>query len=128
MMVIEHAEWEALGVKLFGPDKAAWAFECPMCHNVASIELAKAKWPALRGRGWQPWAECIGRYIEAKEACDWAAYGLFRGPIQVIGVPSALEGETEGDGEAEPAHTWAFDFAHWAYAAAGLESMSGGRL
>jgi len=83
-----------------------------MCGNVQSVKLAQQKWPELEGVGWQPWAECIGRYLEGRGGCDWAAYGLFRGPLLIEDT------ETK-----RPIP--AFDFERRAYEAKGLEPLDG---
>jgi hypothetical protein len=74
----------------FGDDPKTWAFRCPRCNDVATprdFEDAGAD-PYWAGQ------ECIGRHLgalsgtpttdsgkaRAKRGCDWAAYGLFRGP------------------------------------------------
>lgn len=76
---------------IFGDNPLDFAFQCPTCGDVAKI----ADWPDeskhLAGQ------ECIGRTLGAlrKEAnhkagkykgrgCDWAAYGLFRGPWEIV--------------------------------------------
>jgi hypothetical protein len=97
-----QAEWDAKGTELFGPDKERWRFVCWACGNVMSIERARAEFPALKGRGWAPHQECIGRYIDVPEAqvkgqgritskrCAWCAYGLIRGPV-VVRMPDGEE-------------------------------------
>lgn len=85
MATMTQAEWEAKGLALFGPDKEAWAFKCPVCGNAMSIARAKAEFQELKGSDWSPHQECAGRYTEkvktkTGERCDWCAYGLFRGP------------------------------------------------
>jgi len=80
MPKVTSEQWEAMGRELYGEDKQNWQFQCPMCGNVQSIAIAKKRWPELEGVGWQPWGECVGRYLE-EPGCDWAAYGLFRGPV-----------------------------------------------
>lgn len=82
-MKISQAEWEAKGKELFGEDKRNWRFVCPKCKDVKSFNDVKEKYPESRGCGWQPGRECIGRYIEEID-CDWAAYGLFRGPLIIV--------------------------------------------
>lgn len=81
-------EWEAAGAEKFGPDMTKWAFECPSCGNVMSVEKARADFPELKGCGWAAGQECLGRYSPKilrpdGTRCDWAAYGLFRGPVFV---------------------------------------------
>ena len=88
-------EWEAKGAELFGDDMTKWRFVCPTCKLVMSIERARAELPELKGCGWRPESECIGRYTK-RTGCDWAAYGLLHGPLFV----------DLGDGKEIPA----FDF------------------
>lgn len=82
MSTITEKEWRDKGNELFGGEQTNWRFQCPACGNVASIEMAKEKWPEVKGKGWNPSSECIGRYTD-KVKCDWAAYGLFAGPLFV---------------------------------------------
>jgi hypothetical protein len=93
-----EAEWNAEGEKLFGPDKDKWAFECPNCKNVMSLERARAEFVELKGSKWLVYQECVGRYsvvahmakkVDGK-ACDWCSYGLFRGPDVVV-MPDGKE-------------------------------------
>lgn len=77
-----RAEWLAEGERRFGEHKIAWRFRCPACHNVMSVERASVTDPDVKGKGWHVENECIGRYTERVD-CDWAAYGLFRGPVLV---------------------------------------------
>ena len=113
MPKITSEQWETLGRKLYGENKHDWQFQCPMCGNVQSVAIARKKWPELEGVGWQPWSECVGRYLEGAAGCDWAAYGLFRGPI-VIEHPDATKGIA------------AFDFDRRTYEAKGLEPLHKG--
>jgi hypothetical protein len=115
MTQITLDQWEAIGRELFGDNKQDWRFQCPSCGNVQSVAIAKSKWPELEGRGWQPWSECIGRYLEGKGGCDWAAYGLFRGPL-VIEHPESSKPIA------------AFDFAQRDYKAKGIEPLHGAGL
>lgn len=110
MVTIKQHEWELVGEALFGEDKINWRFQCPVCGNVQSIAIAKEKWPELEGRGWQPHTECIGRYLEERGGCDWAAYGLFQGPVLI-----------EVDGADRPIAS--FDFERAAYEAKGMPSI-----
>jgi len=87
---ITEKEWEAKGVELFGDDDSKWEFKCCMCENVMSIEIAKDRFPEVKGKGWGPAQECIGRYTD-KDGCDWCSYGLFRGPVFIITKKSVQE-------------------------------------
>lgn len=80
---VSRAEWEAEGARLFGADKSKWAFRCPACGNVMSIERAMAECPEVKGKMWSVFQECIGRYTK-NMGCDWCSYGLFHGPRSVV--------------------------------------------
>lgn len=112
MTIVKSEQWEAVGLELYGENKHDWQFQCPMCGNVQSVAIARKKWPELEGVGWQPWGECVGRYLEGV-GCDWAAYGLFRGPLEI---------ERGGDTRLIPA----FDFDRRTYEAKGLEPLRKG--
>ena len=75
--------WLKLGTLLFGDDRKKWQFKCPSCGLVLSGEAVKERFDceikAGRLEGYSIEQECIGRYVD-KVDCDWAAYGLFRGP------------------------------------------------
>jgi len=79
--------------KRFGPDPMDWAFICPSCGDIATVadfKAALAEHPIAS----RPLASdhigqiCIGRILGAPSrdekyagrGCDWAAFGLFRGP------------------------------------------------
>jgi hypothetical protein len=79
---ITQEAWEAKGAELFGDDMANWRFVCPACKAEMSIAIAREKHPEVKGRGWRPEQECIGRYTHTVD-CDWCAYGLFHGPVFV---------------------------------------------
>lgn len=87
----------------FGKDPMAWAFVCPACGDVATgqdFKDALAAKPRLN-RDMSPMMAshvigtiCIGRVLGALEefsqddwtgrGCDWASFGLIRGPEFVI--------------------------------------------
>jgi len=81
-MAVKLADWEAKGVELFGEDRCNWRFVCPSCGDVQSVNTAKKNYPELKGKGWAPAQECIGRYLE-DAGCNWCSYGLFRGPLLI---------------------------------------------
>ena len=75
----------------FGPDPKRWAFVCPACGDVACPQdfLDAGADPGRAGQ------ECIGRWLGVLKldqppggyqgrGCDWAAYGLIRGPVLVV--------------------------------------------
>jgi hypothetical protein len=72
-------EWMKLGKELYGDDVKLWEFTCPSCKLVNSIALnlehgIKSEFA---------YSECIGRHTK-KLGCDWAAYGLFNGPRELL--------------------------------------------
>lgn len=83
-----------------GDDPMRWAFQCPNCKDVATGQdfhdaLAESGGNASDHLG----QECIGRRLGALtrsaepyrgRGCDWAAYGLFRGPWLVT-LPDGKE-------------------------------------
>lgn len=108
MTRMTHAEFLATLTERFGIDAANWAFVCPNCKDIATgadLKAALEEHPRTRRDGSTTSAsqilgqECIGRTLgalawagdqwdrkrEAGESrgCDWAAYGLFRGPLIV---------------------------------------------
>jgi hypothetical protein len=79
--------WEVEGARLFGDDRTAWRFVCPQRKRVQSIQSLRAELSALelavaRECKYSIEQECIGRAI-SRLGCDWAAYGLFCGPVFV---------------------------------------------
>lgn len=82
-MRLTEDEWLKKGQELFGDDRAQWQLHCPACHHDVSSAIAMKDFPEVKGRGWNPVTECIGRYTD-KVDCDWAAYGLFAGPLFVV--------------------------------------------
>lgn len=84
---LTRAELVAEAQQLFGDDPKTYAFKCPHCGDVASIGEFLAE-GLDAGRAGQ---ECIGRQLGAttptptnKRGCDWAAYGLFHGPWEIV--------------------------------------------
>ncbi len=92
-----HEEWIAKGEELFGPNFEDWAFECPICKNIAKVKDFKE----FADEGATPnsaYKECIGRYkpdavpvfcderTGKEKPCNYAAYGLFKfvAPVTVI--------------------------------------------
>jgi hypothetical protein len=89
---LTQAELVAEACERFGPDPMDWAFKCPRCGDVAT---ARDFPEGFRERVGQ---ECIGRHRgalrgpvgkrsgrgQADRGCDWAAYGLFRGPWEIV--------------------------------------------
>lgn len=90
-MKMTREEWEAEGRKRFGDDQTKWQFVCPTCDNVMSIERTRTEFtehlPKLREGKYHVEQECIGRHLPGV-GCNWAAYGLFSGPVFVDGIPA----------------------------------------
>ncbi|MFF0721310.1 VVA0879 family protein [Micromonospora sp. NPDC003816] len=96
----------------FGADVKAFAFQCPNCDDIATIQdFIDA------GDGSRAGQECIGRLLGAlkrtanrgrdgivrgERGCDWAAYGLFRGPWEIV-MPA--------EGEKPERSAWSFPLA-----------------
>ena len=84
------AEWKIEGERKFGSDTAKWAFECPACHFVQTVEMCRAAGVPEASIGFS----CIGRWSGAKREaftpkqtngpCNYAGGGLFRiNPVRV---------------------------------------------
>jgi predicted RNA-binding Zn-ribbon protein involved in translation (DUF1610 family) len=88
--MIAKEQWEAKGRELFGGDQERWKFVCPQCgHELSTRDVREQHaqdLPALRDGDFRVEQECIGRHLKGV-GCDWAAYGLFRGPVIVDGTP-----------------------------------------
>lgn len=101
---LTQAELWAEARERFGGDPADWAFQCPKCDDIATMKDFTDAGPGASFVG----QECIGRHLGALKkpysgrGCDWAAYGLFHGPWEVV-LPA------EGD---KPEHSvWSFPLA-----------------
>jgi hypothetical protein len=75
----------------YGDDPMQWAFICPTCKTVTTGQMmsdALKAYPSHRRTGEKIITsdvlgrECIGR-TDPDQGCDWAAYGLFKGPWEV---------------------------------------------
>jgi len=103
---LTQAELMAEATARFGQDYLAWAFTCPACGDTATFQDFKDAGATADRVG----QECIGRTLGAltkpepthTRGCDWAAYGLFRGPWKVT-LPAA-------DGKPER-EMWCFPLA-----------------
>ncbi|MGP3917643.1 VVA0879 family protein [Nonomuraea sp. 10N515B] len=104
---LTHAEFLAEAEKRFGKDPLKWAFACPNCSDTATgldftVALTSHPRTDAHGREVRYWEilgqECIGRTLgalsgdpttdqgrgRAERGCDWAAYGLIRGPWEIV--------------------------------------------
>jgi len=98
--IIKRTQDELLAVltERFGADHKNWAFICPACKDVATAQDFKDALVEI-GSDDDPFQHlgqiCIGRLLGVLKrdkpagrwdgrGCDWAAFGLFRGPEFVI--------------------------------------------
>jgi hypothetical protein len=89
---LTQAELCAEAAERFGPDPKTWAFQCPRCGDIAVV----GDFP--EGEEGRLGQECMGRWRGAlkgeptddggrsiaERGCDWTAYGLFRGPWEIV--------------------------------------------
>lgn len=73
---LTQAELVAEARSRFGDDPMTWAFVCPNCGDVATA----ADFPQGSDQLGQ---YCTGNF-EKDRGCDWKAFGLFRGPWEVV--------------------------------------------
>ena len=79
-MKYTREEWLAELKRRFGDDSMKWAFKCPACGKVSTVQEFKDA-GATPNDAYQT---CIGRHTgkgsptkNSKEGCNWAAFGLF---------------------------------------------------
>lgn len=90
---LTQAELLAEAKRRFGDNPLDFAFRCPNCGDVATIQdFNDAGDAQMAGQG------CIGRLLDAlkgeptrdsgksiaERGCDWAAFGLFAGPWTIV--------------------------------------------
>ena len=78
-MKYTHPEWLTELKNRFGEDMMKWAFKCPACGKVSTMQ-------EFKDAGAEPndsYQTCIGRFTgkgsptkDSKEGCNWAAFGL----------------------------------------------------
>lgn len=78
-------DWQKEMKTLFPGGSETVAFVCPACKNVATVGDFKA---AGQSENAAP-QQCFFRDADPKR-CDWAAFGLFRGP-RIIEMPDGEE-------------------------------------
>jgi hypothetical protein len=86
-----QAEWLEEGKRRFGPDMMKWAFICPACGHVATVQ----DWKDAGASEGQVGFSCIGRNLpreqvreafssKGKGPCNYAGGGLLRiNPIKI---------------------------------------------
>ena len=93
-------EWHREGEQRFGEDERKWAFKCPMCGHVATVQ----DFIDAGGHDTDPGQKCIGRVtgkgvdglkdgVDKGDGCNWAAFGLFHtlGKGLVVVMPDGHE-------------------------------------
>ena len=93
---LTEAEWKAAGTARFGSDMRLWAFACPVCKHVATVQdYANAGAPE-GAIGFT----CIGRYQDQRRdaflekgsgPCNYAGGGLFRLNPVTVTTPDGAE-------------------------------------
>jgi hypothetical protein len=83
---ITQDELVAMARERFGDDPQNWAFQCPQCGDIATAK-------DFPEGGKQLGQICVGRVLGALtrgapkytgRGCDWCAFGLFRGPVEIV--------------------------------------------
>ncbi len=79
-MKYTHQEWLAELKRRFGENNLKWAFTCPACGKISTLQ-------EFKDAGATPddaYQTCIGRHTgkgapdkNSKDGCNWCAYGLF---------------------------------------------------
>lgn len=79
-MKYTHKEWLEELKRRFGENKMGWAFKCPACGKVSTLQDFKD----VGATPDDAYATCIGRHTgkgspkqTSKDGCNWAAFGLF---------------------------------------------------
>lgn len=92
-----HAEWNALGEKLYGEDRTKWEFRCVNCGHVQSHAAVKARDLTIGDTSNWIYFSCEGR-MHKGHGCDWTLGGLFRIHKRVV---------VHDDGEESPVFLFA---------------------
>jgi len=87
-------EFQSEAVRRFGPDPMGWAFVCPACEHIATVQ----DWKNAGASEGEVAFSCVGRHIEGSRKafggdgpgpCDYAGGGLFGlNPLDVEGRPT----------------------------------------
>lgn len=75
-MRLTQDELVAEALTRFGDDPRTWAFLCPNCGDVA----VAGDFPDGAAQLGQ---YCAGNFTPDR-GCDWKAFGLFRGPVEIV--------------------------------------------
>ena len=90
MRRINHADWKAEAIKLYGEDSSQWEFRCPVCGHVTKVK----DWQDAGAPEGQVAFSCVGRHIDGARGafdgtgpgpCNYAGGGLFQmNPVTVV--------------------------------------------
>lgn len=94
---LTEAEWTAAGTDRFGSDKTRWAFVCPACKHIATVQDYVDTGAPEGAIGFS----CIGRYQaqvprdafleKGPGPCNYAGGGLFRLNPVTVEMPDGVE-------------------------------------
>lgn len=85
-------EWNAEGIRLFGPRVRDWRFRCPKCGEISTPADFHALGIDQSRAGELAAVNCIGRHTDAR-GCDWSAGGLFGTLNEGVEVVEPATGE-----------------------------------
>lgn len=87
---ITFEQWQKEGIEKFGEDQMKWAFVCPSCDYVATVQ----DWKNAGAKEDEVGFSCVGRHLDAGDEhtfrrdggpCNYAGDGLFKlNPIRVV--------------------------------------------
>lgn len=75
LRTLSHDELVTEAMTRFGNNMLRWAFQCPMCGDIAQV----GEFP---DQGRHPGQYCIGNFVPDR-GCDYKAFGLIPGPWTV---------------------------------------------
>lgn len=79
-------EWQAEGLRLFGPATLDWAFRCPACGHVQTMRHMVMRGMTPEEAERRVYFSCEGRWHESV-GCDWTLGGFLQLHKAVIVEP-----------------------------------------
>lgn len=73
--IIDYWVWIGQLTERFGSDRNKWAFKCPSCGNVQTMQDFIDH--GIQDKKEEVFFNCIGRYVKGK-GCDWSLGGLLQ--------------------------------------------------
>ena len=73
--IINYEDWLAELKNRFGNDAKKWAFKCPCCNNIQTVQDFIDN--GIESPENKVYFNCIGRYVKGK-GCDWSLGGLIQ--------------------------------------------------